>query len=133
MTILAWLWSIFVLAACWTPARWFPKTMKPSGPPPWWSIPIPLDKIVHFGLFAVFAFLWAYRPGKPLRTNVPLLAGFAFIALTELGQTIPYIGRSADLDDALADLLGLFAGLLVARLVSPASRREAGEVLMPES
>jgi VanZ family protein len=133
MAILAWLWSIFVLVACWLPARWFPDELKPTGPPPWWALPIAFDKIVHFGLFAVFAFLWAYRPGKPLRTNVPLLAGFAFIVLSELGQTIPYVGRTADLDDALADLVGLFAGLIVARLVSPASRREVVEAIMPEN
>lgn len=131
MALLAWTWSVLVLLGCWLPANWFPTDLKPETPPGWWQLPFGFDKLVHFGMFAVLAFLWAYQPGKPLRTNLSLLAGIGFILLTEMGQATALVGRTADLDDALADLVGLLAGLLVARLVSPPSRREVVETSLP--
>jgi hypothetical protein len=66
----------------------------------------PTDKVVHFAMFAVCAFLsfraWAVRLG----TLVMLTALLIFAALTEsLQMVIP--GRSGDLMDFLADATGV--------------------------
>ena len=119
---------ILMLVGSWLPSHWFPMSQEINHSPGWF-FPVPLDKLIHGLMFAGFAFLWGYRPGKPLRTNIPLLGGLAFIVLTEWGQSTAFVGRTADLGDALADLVGLLFGLLVTRLVSPESRREVAEVL----
>ena len=69
----------------------------------------PTDKVVHFAMFAVCAFLsfraWAGRQG----TLVMLAALLIFAALTEaLQMVIP--GRSGDLMDFLADATGVLIG-----------------------
>ena len=69
----------------------------------------PTDKVVHFAMFAVCAFLsfraWAVRQG----TLVMLAALLVFAALTEsLQMVIP--GRSGDLMDFMADATGVLMG-----------------------
>jgi len=102
---LAWSWTASILALCWFPRSLMP--VKEAGPGP---IGIPhLDKVVHFGLFAVFALLWARATGHQLRRV--FLAGCGLAILTELGQMVPVVGRDAGLDDGLADVVGVAAGL----------------------
>lgn len=84
------------------------------------------DKLVHFGMYAVFGWLTARalveRSAPRLAAAIGALALFA--ALDELHQVlIP--GRSASVLDWLADAAGLVAGLLLgARLLSLAPSRQ---------
>ncbi|GAC1481117.1 MAG: hypothetical protein NVS1B13_02740 [Flavisolibacter sp.] len=74
-----------------------------------------LDKIVHIGLFAVFVFLIKCSfTTTPLKYNVPLIVatGLYGYAVEWIQKTcIP--GRSFDLFDLLADLVGSITGLLI--------------------
>ena len=70
-----------------------------------------------FGL--LLPLLW-----KGLRCRWVLLAGFLLSAITELGQ--PVFGRSFDLDDLLANTLGVLAGFFLYSLI----RRLAPQVVL---
>jgi len=78
------------------------------------------DKIAHFGLFAITGFISIYGAGFFSRFAAKVLFGLIFglaLALgTELGQyLIPF--RDPDFYDLLADLAGLFLGLLSSALL----------------
>lgn len=104
--LLASAWTLVILALCWIPSHLL--RVKESGPRPFLFAHI--DKLVHFSLFAGFAFLWA-RVGRP-RAGLVLAAGVALAILTELGQELPIVGRDADVLDGLADAIGVAVGLL---------------------
>ncbi|QIB64060.1 VanZ family protein [Kineobactrum salinum] len=86
---------------------------------PWWPLPspqepsfaLPLDKLVHAGLFALCGLLvlrgWLTSNGHWLRFFLLL---FLFAILTEAAQ-YPIPGRHADFADLLADLAGAAAGI----------------------
>jgi VanZ family protein len=96
----------------WTCAILF-LTLKP-GDGSGIEIPIPhLDKLVHFGLFFIEGyFLSASRLFEKRRIFFPLLIGLVLGSLTEYLQIfIP--GRSGDLFDLLADMIGVMCGILV--------------------
>ncbi|HEX8341984.1 MAG TPA: VanZ family protein [Tepidisphaeraceae bacterium] len=88
------------------------------------------DKSLHFIAYAVLAFLfylaavtqWPRRGGMPLWV---VLVGAVFAAADEISQ--PYFGRSSDVLDFRADMIGLIAGVLLAaigrRLVKRILRR----------
>lgn len=73
------------------------------------------DKNVHAIIFAGFAFLWRRAGLSELRT---LAWGVAYAIMSEVYQAVMPIGRSGDVEDALADGLGLLIGLVLARLVA---------------
>lgn len=74
------------------------------------------DKLVHFLAFAALTMPMAYTRRFPMMWIV--LAGASYGGLIELIQ--PYVGRSAEWGDWLADGLGAFLG---AWLVGRISRR----------
>ncbi|PHX97762.1 MAG: hypothetical protein CK531_01585 [Gemmatimonadetes bacterium] len=79
------------------------------------------DKVVHFGLYAVFAFLVvrAAQPAVPgwRVMGVVLVVLCVWAALDEWHQTwIP--GRGAEVADWAADATGVVVGLLIRRLRS---------------
>lgn len=86
-----------------------------------------LDKVVHFGLYAVLGYLVARALSVP-RTRIALFAALAGITvfglLDEVHQAwIP--GREASVADWIADLLGAATGLVVAtQLLSLAPSRQ---------
>ena len=116
-TWIAWLWTILICAACWTPKAMMPKEEEVSVP---FLIPN-FDKLVHFALFAGFAFLWLFAGRVKLRWV--LVSGIALTALTEIGQLAPIVNRDATWPDAGADLLGLLGGIGLATL---------GRILFPK-
>lgn len=79
----------------------------PAVPGP--SLQLPMDKLVHFLLFAVVAFLarWA---GVPLWLTAALLLTQA--VASELVQGFLLSERGAEWADFAADLLGIVAGLV---------------------
>ncbi len=118
-SFLAWSWTMVILALCWTPRVLLP--VRESGPRP---LVIPhLDKAVHFGIFAVFAFLWMRVGTRPDRTGRVAAAGLLLALVSELGQLMPFVGRDASLADGLADSIGVALGIVAYRL----SQRRVGD------
>lgn len=103
------------------PALWaiLIETLTSWPNPPSVSIFSGGDKVVHMGLYAMFAFLVvrAAQPGIPGRRTmaIVLVAMCAWAALDEWHQ-IFVAGRSADLTDWAADASGAVIGLVVRRL-----------------
>ncbi|MBT3301105.1 MAG: VanZ family protein [Bacteroidetes bacterium] len=87
----------------------------------WFDFPIPLDKIVHFGLYAVCSFLLFYgkrwtsaslvKNGKTLLFVV--LSVILYSVLLELLQSTNLINRNASFLDIIANILGVSAGILL--------------------
>ena len=97
-----------------------------SVPSPSIPIGLPLDKPVHFGMFAVLGALLAlglHRARIEASLAWPLLAGMLIGALDELHQrSVP--GRSADWRDFLADAAGCAIALwLTQRLLERRAAR----------
>ena len=106
---LAILWTIMILAMCWTPADWLP--VKQEQESSWLNIPH-FDKIVHGGLFVVFAVLWmGALAGRAKRIAWVAAAGLFVAAISELGQLIPAVNRDGELMDFVADSTGVLVGL----------------------
>ena len=66
----------------------------------------PIDKLVHATAYGVLAALFLLaRWWRPVWPALAALAAWA--ALDEITQAIPGLGRTADLDDWLADVTGM--------------------------
>jgi hypothetical protein len=117
MTWLAIAWTVLILVLCWTPPRHLPMS---EGGPSLFHL-MGLDKIIHGGIFAVFALLWR-KATCPASTPIIALSGLALAVITELGQATSLVGRDADLWDGIADTAGVGVGLVVA---SWAARRSS--------
>ena len=108
--IVAILGTLLVLVLCLLPRAWLGRENNAHLIPHF-------DKLVHFGMFFVFAFLWArvVEPGETFRARL-LMIGAAVISLaisTEWAQGFSFINRDPDVLDALADTAGGFTGLLL--------------------
>lgn len=106
------LWSLIILWLISIPGSNMPKT-------PLLAIPH-FDKLVHFGIFAVFAFLLNYGLGKQAAVFcqkhqyiISLLIGGVYSAGTELLQYFFIPARSGEFWDFLANLAGCVVGVLV--------------------
>src|SRR5262249_7901075 len=113
-------WTLLILVLCWTPSDWLPLKESQGEE---WEIPYS-DKVIHAGLFAVFAFLWlnALRGERPKYAQVGL-AGLALAVVSELGQKIPILKRDGEIADGLADFAGVVAGLLLFTLIASVRAR----------
>ena len=87
--------------------------MWPSTDLPTPSAPLPLDKLVHAGMFLCFGALWmgALRGPPRTRTGRVVILGLLFAAATEVGQGLLPTGRTPSVLDAGADMLGLLLGI----------------------
>lgn len=103
-------WVIVILAATTVPL--------PASGPPGWLGELPLDRVAHAGLYGGLGWIAAdalRRTGRWSRLALftALGCGMVFAAADELHQHwIP--GRTPELGDWTADVVGLAAGLLVA-------------------
>ena len=72
------------------------------------------DKLVHLGMFLVWALAVQYDFGtEPVaRRVIFLVAGLVFSTVTEVLQIVVE-GRSFDVYDMIADMIGLITGLLI--------------------
>ena len=73
------------------------------------------DKIIHFGVFALWAMLAVFAMPEEPRRQGPriLLLGLALALGTEAAQAfITVLNRTGDPIDGLADMLGVGAGLM---------------------
>ncbi len=113
------LWTLVILTLCWLPRHVVQEVEKESS---WFEI-ANLDKLVHWGIFMLFAIFWM-RVGPPRwRTMWVAAAGLALAVVSELGQLIPAVGRDASFADGLSDLIGVMLGVLLAATLEPLFRR----------
>lgn len=82
------------------------------------------DKLVHFILFGVMAFLWTYVSG-PLQPRRIL---FVFICVSAYGAGMEwvqenYTSREFDWIDIVADVAGAAAGIIAGKKIGPYGNR----------
>ena len=109
------IWTIVILVLCWMPRSVIEEVEEGSS---WFEIPN-LDKAVHWGIFVVFAVLWLRIGTSRWRYAWVALGGLAMAVVSELVQLLPSIGRNADTDDGITDMIGVVIGLIVARWIEP--------------
>lgn len=89
-----------------------------------WFGKLSIDKFIHCGIFGLLALLWNW---PVLKSNLPnlqkkhwflkiALAVSIFGIITELLQKYYIPGRSFSLIDCLADIIGGFGALIIARI-----------------
>ena len=102
--------TLAILVLCWLPGEATPH--------------LPLhgfDKLLHAAAFCALALTWRFAGLEELRV---LLLGAALAALTEGGQALMRSGRTGDVQDFLADVAGLLAGLALARIGARCLQRD---------
>ncbi len=124
---LAMLWTLVIMGLCWMPGGWVQQVEEESS---WFEIPN-LDKVVHWGIFVVFAVLWLRAVATRWRYAWVALGGLALAAITELVQNLPAIGRDGEMGDVITDLIGLAIGLAVAARIEPLLGWLESRVLRP--
>jgi hypothetical protein len=124
---LATLWTLVIMVLCWMPKYIVQRVEESSS---WFELP-DLDKVIHWGIFVVFAVLWLRTGTSRRRYAWVALGGLVMAALTEVVQMIPAINRNAGLDDAITDLIGVAIGLAVARWIEPLLGWIESRLLLP--
>jgi hypothetical protein len=121
------IWTLVILVLCWTPRGSLPIR---EGAPSFLRL-IQADKMVHFGIFAVFAVLWRRASGRAATVLIGVI-GVIFAIVTELGQEIPIVNRDADFWDGLADSLGVVSGLVFFGMINGRAAEPINVPLAPE-
>ena len=96
------LWTLFIFIGCLYPARELPAVEVPF-----------FDKWTHFVLFGGFSFLWLWSllPLSPQRyLAVSAFAVLLGVTIEGLQALLQFLGRSAELMDAIADAMGAALG-----------------------
>jgi hypothetical protein len=106
----AFLWTVTILVACWTPDIYLPVNEQRGS---LFGL-IHFDKVVHLGIFGVFAVLWLRAlPRLPQRFLRIGLVGAALAAITEIVQNLPIVHREGEFEDWVADTLGLLLAMIL--------------------
>lgn len=108
-------WTLVICILCWMP-RFLVQEVE--GDSPWFQIP-DLDKVIHWGIFFLFTVLWLRTGASKWRYAWVALAGLALAAITEIGQTLPAVGRDGEIGDGITDMIGVAIGLAVAPWIEP--------------
>lgn len=111
--VLALLWCLAVLAACSVPGEHLPRG-------PIWSF----DKVIHILMFIPIGALWLRA--APERAVSILLGAAAFAVGIEVWQQLPFVGRTMDLVDAAADVVGAVLGMGIERVWSRHREQRSG-------
>jgi hypothetical protein len=128
--ILAILWTTAIMAICWVPMSLFGSGDDTGRR--LFDIPY-FDKIVHFGVFLVFAVLWHLATSGPRRSFQIIAWGTGLAILTEVVQQLPLVGRESDLDDVACDVAGLLLGTLIMRRLAASTTRKPASALAETS
>lgn len=93
-------WTIIILIGCTWPGSGVPHEMSTN------------DKLMHVVIFVPFSALWMLA-GRGLlgRPAWVLLAGVLYGALIEIIQASLPIGRNGDVQDVIADSVGVIIGI----------------------
>lgn len=76
---------------------------------------IEIDKVIHIGIFVILSFL--YKLAFPrISFLLFFIITFIYSGLTEILQGCMDMGRSMELYDLIADLLGLTIGYFIAKI-----------------
>jgi hypothetical protein len=81
-----------------------------------------LNELIHFGVYATSGMLWCLAfwssasPAKSRRVRLRVLGFMSLLAILD-EATQPFVGRSAEVIDVIADILGVLVGLVIARPV----------------
>jgi len=118
----AYAWTLLIAVLCWMPQT----VVSQAGGETGFLIPH-LDKVIHCGIFSVFAILWMKASPTPKRWITVLAAGLVLAIVTEVGQASPLVNRDCGLDDGLFDVLGVVVGLAASPWIfGRGARRESG-------
>lgn len=100
--ILAVLWTLCVIAGLSIPGQDLPQTSL-----------LQFDKLIHVGIFVVFAWLWmrAIDSITRMRAGGVFAFGVIFAIMTEIYQGMLPFERSPDPLDAMADTVGILIGI----------------------
>lgn len=98
-------WCFVILLACWIPRQSLPIS-EPTG-----TKRISIDKLVHFGMFAILGGFLAASSSTKRRIAILFVVGVAVAVISELGQNHPLVGRDASFADGIADVSGLITGI----------------------
>lgn len=113
--------TLLILFVCWLPRQYTPAEEDSGG---FFAIPN-VDKVIHFGIFAVSAALWMRALPRPGRAARVVAGGLALAIISELGQYVPAVNREPGVADALADFAGAAAAVgLIAYLERRGRRPE---------
>jgi VanZ family protein len=108
--IAALIWTFIILIIVGIPGNQIPKITN-------WTNLFQPDKIVHIVLFFPFSWLWAsYFVTQTSRRKTLFwvaLFGMIYAILTELLQFYLFLGRNANMPDAIADIVGVLVGLFI--------------------
>jgi VanZ like family len=126
--VMAVLWTILIMTLCWLPGHMVQRVEAGSGLFKF----VNLDKLIHSGIFVVFALLWARVSSSRRRFAWIAFGGVIFAAVTELGQLIPAVGRDATVPDLIADAAGVLIGIVAFPWAEPWLQRIESR-LFPES
>jgi hypothetical protein len=114
-------WTLVIMILCWIPNIVIHRF---EGNGTFFQVPN-VDKLVHSGIFIVFAVLWLRALSGSRRMYVVGISGILLAILTEAVQEVPMIGRDATLGDVVADSVGVLMGIAIAPWVMPwLDRRE---------
>lgn len=111
------LWALFILLLCLAPSSELPEFDI-------WKL-LSFDKIVHASLFSIQVLLiivglkrqyFSYRLRYYAKT-VAFLLGSLYGFLIEILQLISNTGRTFDLLDVIADIIGCVIGLILFRMI----------------
>jgi VanZ family protein len=111
-------WTLVIMTLCWLPREAVHQLEDESS---WFKVPN-FDKLVHAGIFVVFAVLWTRVWSAPRRFVWTALAGLSLAVITEVVQGLPVVGRDASVADALTDVAGVLIGFMVAPHIEPIAR-----------
>lgn len=86
------------------------------------------DKVGHFGMFAGFSFLWIWALAPRIRRPFVWIgiSGLVFAVGSEVVQGLLSTQRAGDPWDALADILGLLAGMIAIALMMRMNASRSG-------
>lgn len=110
--VIAILWTVLILVACFIPGNEVPKVKI-----------FQFDKLVHIALFAGGSCLWTLGLYKHERKQIAIRMWILFFCvvlgvLVELLQSSSWVqGRSGDVWDAVADTIGVIAGIYFANFL----------------
>jgi VanZ family protein len=112
------LWAILILVLSGIPGNYFPRVVDFWG----WLGP---DKVVHLILFGTFALLlmrgfylqYSFPLLRSYHVGISLAVGMVFGVLTEVLQKYVFIGRSGNIYDFGADVIGCLIGWLLFNLI----------------
>ena len=114
----AFFWSLVIVVLCSLPGETLPEVNVISA-----------DKLAHFGVFAIYSWLWMAASTAPFEQAAKrvIIPGLAFAGLMEVYQGILPIGRDPEVADVIANAAGLLGGVWAFRVLK--GRRKNGRTV----